>query len=140
MAMRTTIWRYQQPTQLGVEAEYAMEADQVQEGVGQYAAIEERVERVLDKRREVYDSSVFGLGEEGRGVLLRQAVQRALFRALAPVADPIAFERPLGLLQRGLQAKGSNRRSKQLMILRGGRADVARQTSRNHCFLILGCT
>ena len=42
------------------------------------------------------------LGDEGRGVLLHQAVQRGLFRAVALVVDRGAIRRPLGLLHRGL--------------------------------------
>ena len=48
--------------------------------------------------------SVFGLGEEGRCVLLHQSVQRGLFRAVALVVDQGAVRRPLELLHRGLHA------------------------------------
>ena len=51
--------------------------------VGQDAAFEEGVELVFDELRQVGVGSVLGLGEEGRGVLLHQAVQRGLFRAVA---------------------------------------------------------
>jgi hypothetical protein len=43
-----------------------------------------------------------GLGEEGRGVLLHQAVQRGLFRAVALVVDRGAIGRPPGLPADGL--------------------------------------
>jgi hypothetical protein len=46
--------------------------------------------------------SVFGLGEEGRCVLLHQSVQRGLFRAVAIVVDRGAIRRPLGLPAAGL--------------------------------------
>ena len=46
-----------------------------QEAVGQDAAFEEGVELVLDELRQVGAGSVFGLGEEGRCVLLHQSVQ-----------------------------------------------------------------
>ena len=55
--------------------------------MGQDAALEERVELVLNELRQVGACSVFGLGDEGRGVLLHQAVQRGLFRAVALVVD-----------------------------------------------------
>ena len=49
--------------------------------------------------------SVFGLGEEGRGVLLHQSVQRGLLRAVALVVDRGAIRRPLGLRADGLHAR-----------------------------------
>jgi len=54
--------------------------------------------------RQVGNGSVFGLGEEGRGVLLHQAVQRGLFRAAALAVNRRAIGRPLGLLHRGPHA------------------------------------
>ena len=48
-------------------------AGQSQEAVGQDAACEEGVELILDELRQVSASSVFGLGEEGCGVLLHEA-------------------------------------------------------------------
>jgi hypothetical protein len=74
---------------------------QAQEAVGQDAAFEEDVELVLDELRQVGTGSVFGLGEEGRGVLLHQAVQRGLFRAVALVVDRGAIRRPPGLPANG---------------------------------------
>ena len=50
----------------------AVAAAQSQETVGQDAAFEEGVELVFDELRQVGAGSVFGLGEEGRGVLLHQ--------------------------------------------------------------------
>lgn len=49
---------------------------QAQEGVGQDAVFEEYVELVFDELRQVGTRSVSGLGEESRGMLLLQAVQR----------------------------------------------------------------
>ena len=48
-------------------------AAQAQEAVGQDAAFEEGVELVLHELRQVGAGSVFGLGEEGRGVLLNRS-------------------------------------------------------------------
>jgi hypothetical protein len=64
--------------------------------VGQDAALEERVEHVLNELRQIGAYSVFGLGDEGRGVLLHQAVQRGLFRAVALAVNSSAIGRPLG--------------------------------------------
>jgi hypothetical protein len=58
----------------------AVAAAQSQEAVGQDAAFEEGVELVFDELRQVGDGSVFGLGEEGRGVLLHQASVCDCFR------------------------------------------------------------
>ena len=69
------------------------------------AAFEEGVELVFDELRQVGAGSVFGLGEESRGVLLHQSVQRGLLRAVALVVDRSAIRRPLGLLLRGLHAR-----------------------------------
>ena len=69
------------------------------------AAFEERVELVLDELRQVGAGSVFGLGEEGRGVLLHQAVQGRLFRPVAIVVNRGAARRPLGLQHRGLHTR-----------------------------------
>ena len=80
----------------------AVAAVHAQEAVGQDAALQEGVELVLDELRQVGAGSVFGLGEEGCGVLLHQAVQRGLFRAVALVVDRGAIPRALGLLHLGL--------------------------------------
>jgi hypothetical protein len=47
----------------------------------------------------------FGLGNEGRSVLLHQVVQRGLLRAVALAMDPGAIRRPLGLPVDGLHAR-----------------------------------
>ena len=49
-----------------------MAAVQAQEAVGQDGAFEEGNELILDKLQQVGAGSVFGLGEEGRSVLLRR--------------------------------------------------------------------
>jgi hypothetical protein len=54
-----------------------------EEAVGQDAAFQEGVELVLDELRQVGACSVLGLRDEGRGVLLHQAVKRGLLRAVA---------------------------------------------------------
>jgi len=83
----------------------AVAAVQAQEAVGQDAALEEGVELVFDELRQVGAGSVLGLSEEGRRVLLHQAVQRGLFRAVALVVDRGAIQRPLGLPADGLHAR-----------------------------------
>ena len=65
----------------------AVAAAQPQKAVSQDAAFEEGVELVFDELRKVGACSVFGLGEEGRGVLLHQAVQRGLLGAVAHVVN-----------------------------------------------------
>ena len=82
----------------------AVAAAQAQEAVGQDAAFEEGVELVLDELRQVGSGGSFGLGDEGRGVLLHQAVQRGLLRAVTLVVDRCAIRRPVRLLKRGLHA------------------------------------
>ncbi len=71
----------------------------------QDAAIQEGVELAFDELRQVGAGSVLGMGEEGRRVLLHQAVQRGLFRAVALVVDRGAIRRPLGLPADGLHAR-----------------------------------
>ena len=83
----------------------AVAAAQLQEAVGQDAALEEGVEFVLHELRQVGTCGGFGLGDEGPGVLLHQAVQRGLLRAVALVVDRGAIRRPLGLPADGLHAR-----------------------------------
>ena len=83
----------------------AVAAVQAQEAVRQDAALQKRVELVLDELRQVGAGSVFGLGKESRGVLLHQAVQRGLFRAVALVVNRGTLRRPLGLPANGLHAR-----------------------------------
>jgi hypothetical protein len=54
----------------------AVAAVQPQEAVRQDAAFEEGVELVLDELRQVGPCGRLGLREEGRGLLLHQAVKR----------------------------------------------------------------
>ena len=75
----------------------AVAAVQAQETVGQDAALPEGVELVLHQLRQVGTGSAYGLGEEGCGVLLQQAVQRGMLRTTALVVDKGAIRPPLGL-------------------------------------------
>jgi len=101
-----------QPAALATEGQQlvvpAISTAQPQEPVGQDAAFQEGVELVLDELRQVSAGSVFGLGEESRGVLLHQAVQRGLLGAVALVVDRGAIAmRPPGLVSGvGLHALG----------------------------------
>lgn len=72
--------------------------------MGEDAAFEEGFELVFDELRQAGGGCFLGLGEEGRGVLLHQAVQRSLLRAVALVLDRGAIRRPLGLPADGLHA------------------------------------
>ena len=74
----------------------AVAAAQAQEAVGQDAAFEEGVELGFDELRQVGSGSVFGLGEDDRGVLLYQAVQRGLFRAVALASGQRRHPAPAG--------------------------------------------
>jgi len=79
-----------------------------QKAVRLYAAFEERVEIVFDELRQIGAGGVSSLGDEGRGLLLHQAVQRGLSRAVALVALVMhrsASRRPLGLPADGLHAR-----------------------------------
>ena len=72
----------------------AVTAAQAQEAVGQDAAFEKSVELVFDELRQVGPGVRLCLGDEGRSVLLHQAVQRGLFGAVALVVDRGATRRP----------------------------------------------
>jgi len=80
----------------------AVAAAQAQEAVGQDAAFEEGVELVFDEMRQVGPGGHLCLGDEGSGVLLHQAVQRGLFRAVTLVMDRGAIRRPAGAAGRWL--------------------------------------
>ena len=85
----------------------AIPAAQPQEAVGQDAALQEGVELVFDELRQVGPGALFGLGYERRGMLLHQAVQRGLLRAVARVVHRGAIAmRPPGLVSVGLHALG----------------------------------
>ena len=73
--------------------------------MGQAAAPQGGVELVLDELRRVGAYSVFGLRDEGRGVLQQAAVQQGLLRAVALVLNRGAIRRPLGLPADGLRAR-----------------------------------
>ena len=77
-------------------------AAQPQEAVGEDAAFEESVEVVLDELWQAGSGGGFDLSEEGRGVLLHQAVQRGLFRAVTLVVEPGTRWRPAGWPTGGL--------------------------------------
>ena len=86
----------------------AVTAAQPQEAVGQDAAAEEGVELVLHKLRHAGAGCGLSLLEEGRGVVLHQAVQRGLLGSVALVVDRGAFRRPdrrIGLPANGLHAR-----------------------------------
>jgi len=83
----------------------AVAAAQSQEAVREDAALQERVELVLDELRQVDPSGRLCLGDEGRSVLLHQPVQRGLFRAVTLVVDRGAIRHPLGLPANGLHAR-----------------------------------
>ena len=72
----------------------AVAAAQLQEAMSLYVTCDEGVELVFDELRQVGAGSVFGLGKEGRGVLLHQAVKRGLFRAVTLVVNWGAVRRP----------------------------------------------
>ena len=78
----------------------AVTALQSQEAMGQVAAFEEGVKLVLDELRQA--GAGLCLRDEGRGVLLHQAVQRGLFRAVALVVNRHANGRTVGLPADGL--------------------------------------
>jgi hypothetical protein len=86
----------------------AVAAAQAQESVGKDAAFEEGVELVFDELRLVGPGGHLCLGEEGRGVLLHQAVQRGLLRTVALVVNRRAIGRPL--TRTGLPADGLHSR------------------------------
>ena len=73
--------------------------------MGRDAALQEGVELILDELRQVGASLGLSLLDEGRHVLLPQAVKRGLFRAVALVVDWDAIRRPLGLPADGLHAR-----------------------------------
>ncbi len=82
----------------------AVTAAKPQESVGQDAALEECVELVLDELRQIGPGCRLCLGDEGRGVLLHQSVQRGLLGAVALVVNRPPIRRPLGLSADGLHA------------------------------------
>ena len=74
----------------------------------QNCAFEERVELVFDELRQSSANGRLSLSEEALGVLLHQAVQRGLLRAVARVVDRDAIAiRPAGLAGVGLHVMGT---------------------------------
>ena len=65
----------------------AVTAAKTQEAAREDAAFEKGVVLVFDELRQIGAGGGFGLGEEGRGVLLHQAVQGGLLGAVALVVD-----------------------------------------------------
>ena len=61
----------------------AVTAAKTQEAAREDAAFEKGVELVLDELRQIGAGGGCGLGDEGRGVLLHQAVQGGLLGAVA---------------------------------------------------------
>lgn len=72
------------------------------------AARQEGVELVVDEAGQLGTRAGFGVGDEAGCVLLRKAVLRGLFRAVAFVVDRGAIRRPLGLPADGLHARLPN--------------------------------
>ena len=83
---------------------------QPQEAMRQDAALQKGVELVLHELRQVGSGGGFDLGEESRGVLLHQAVQRGLVGAVALVVDRGTIRRPAWLPNDGLHALLTSRR------------------------------
>ena len=83
----------------------AVAATQARKAVGQDAVFEKGVERVLHELRQVRACLGLSLREEGRDVLLHQALQRGPFREVALVANGCVKQRPLALLADGLHAR-----------------------------------
>lgn len=72
--------------------------------MSQDAALREGVELVLHELRQIGSGGGLDFGEEGRDVLLNQAVQRGLLGAVALVVDQDAVARSVGLPADGLHA------------------------------------
>ena len=70
----------------------------------QDAAREDGVERVFDEARQRRAGTGLGVRDEAGRVLLHQAVQRGLLRAVALVVDRGAIRHPLTLQASGLHA------------------------------------
>jgi hypothetical protein len=102
----------------------AVTTTQAQEAVGQDAAFEEGVELVLHELRQIGAGGGFGLSEEGRSVLLHQAVQRGLLGAVTLVVDRGAIGRPVGLPTDGLHA---------LLMSKLWCFTVSNRAARRHC-------
>jgi hypothetical protein len=71
----------------------------------QDAALEKAVELVIDEAGQLGARAGFGVGDEAARVLLHQAVQRGLLRALPLVLDRGAIGHPLGLPAEGMHSR-----------------------------------
>lgn len=69
------------------------------------AALKEGVELGLDEQGQVGTRAGLGMGDEAGRVMLHQAVQRGLLRAVRLVVKRGAIRRPLGLPANGLHAR-----------------------------------
>jgi hypothetical protein len=69
------------------------------------AALEEGVELVFDEARQLGSGVGLGVGDEAGRMLLHQAVQRGLLRAMPLEVDRGAVRRPLGRSADGLHAR-----------------------------------
>ena len=87
----------------------AVAATQPQETMRQDAALKKGPELVLHELRQAGDRGGVDLGEEGRDVLLHQAVKRGLLGAVALVVNRGAIGRPVGLPTDGLHASLTSR-------------------------------
>ena len=92
--------------------------------MGKDAAIEEGMELVLHELRQVGSGDNFGLRKERGGVLLHQALQLGLLRAVALIVDRGEVGRLAGLLHRGLHA---------LLTSRLRCFTVSKRAARRHC-------
>ena len=85
----------------------AVATAQPKETVRQDAALNKRVELVLDELRQAGAGGHFSLGGRGLGVLLHHAVERRLLETVALAVDRRAIRRPMpttGPLTVGLHA------------------------------------
>ena len=71
----------------------------------QDAALEERVELVLDEARQLRSSAGLGVRDQAGRVLLHQAVHSGLIWAVSLVEERRAIGRPLGLPADGVHAR-----------------------------------
>ncbi len=104
--MRRAPHEGQNPRRLQLKAS-SLSCPQAQEAVRQDVALQEGVELVTDELRQPGTCGPLGLGEETLGMLLHQAVQHGLLRAVARVVHQgaIAMRLP-GVVSVGLHALG----------------------------------
>ena len=115
----------QNPRRLQLKAS-SLSCPQAQEAVRQDVALQEGVELVTDELRQPGTGALFGLGEERRGMLLHQAVQRGLLGAATRAVDRGAIAmRPPGVVSVGLHALGRR--------IWGGAATLSPNAQRTSC-------